>query len=305
MQIVLLCATRRGYRVLEQLITLAPDAKLVVFSFREEDHEPPFLDDIRELAQSHGAAFFETRRIASVNEFWASTNVDLMLVVSWRYLIPQALYQKPRRGTFVFHDSPLPRYRGFAPTVWAIINGETKTGATLFEIAETVDSGDIVAQQEISIAPDDTIADVMEKVTQSYLSMLEKVLPKLLDGTAPRTAQDQSQATFTCKRLPEDNEIDWTQQTSTIYNLIRGVTSPYPGAFTSLAGRKLIIWAAHPVERHYVGKIPGRVVEIIPDEGSVVLTGDGALLIREVQFENEASTPATQILKSITQTLGR
>ncbi len=305
MRIVLLCATRRGYRVLERLIEIAPDADLTVFSFREEAHEPPFLDDIRALAEAHGTQFHEARRVGGRREFWDTTPVDLMLVVSWRYLIPAEIYRRPTRGTFVFHDALLPAYRGFAPTVWAIINGEDHTGATLFEIADEVDSGDIVAQQRVPITADATIAEVLEDVTQAYLWLLEDKLPALLAGTATRSAQDQTQATFTCKRLPEDNRIDWTQSTPRIYNLIRAVTTPYPGAFTSLAGRKLTIWAAHPVERRYIGRVPGRVVEIKPGEGSVVLTGDGALLVTEVQLEGEARARAADVLNSLTQTLGR
>ncbi|HVU09717.1 MAG TPA: methionyl-tRNA formyltransferase [Phototrophicaceae bacterium] len=304
MRVVLACATRRGYRVLEKLIALMPEAALTVFSFREEAHEPPFLDDMRTLAESHGAQFFETRKIGSKHEFWETTAVDLMLVVSWRYLIPAQVYRQPVRGTFVLHDSPLPRYRGFAPTVWAILNGEDHTGVTLFEIADDMDSGDIVAQQRVPIEPDDTIADVIEQVTQTYLSVIEATLPALLDGTAVRTPQDQSLATFTCKRLPEDNQIDWKLPTQTIYNLIRAVTYPYPGAFTSLGGRKLTIWTASPVERRYVGSVPGRVVEISP-EGSVVLTGDGALLIRDVQFEGETRAVASTVLNGLSLTLGR
>jgi methionyl-tRNA formyltransferase len=291
--------------VLEKLIALAPDAELTVFSFREEAHEPPFLDDIRALAEQHGAQCFEARKVASKREFWDSTAVDLMLVVSWRYLIPADIYRKPARGTFVFHDSPLPAYRGFAPTVWAIINGEDHTGVTLFEIADAVDSGDIVAQRRVEIAPDDTIAEVIDRVTEMYRTVLADKLPALLDGTAMRTPQDEAQATFTCKRLPEDNRIDWTQPTTVIYNLIRAVTAPYPGAFTSLDGRKLIIWRARPIQRRYIGSVPGRVVEIKPGEGSVVLTGDGALLIADVQLEGEPRVEATAVLTSLAQTLGR
>jgi methionyl-tRNA formyltransferase len=305
MHIALACATRRGYRMLEKLIALAPDAELTVFSFREEAHEPPFVDDIRALAEGHGARFFEGRRVEAPKDFWESAQVDLMLVVSWRYLIPEAIYRRPVRGTFILHDSLLPTYRGFAPTVWAIVNGEDHTGVTLFEIADDVDSGDMVAQKRVPIAPDDTIADVLEAVTRAYLAVLEDNLFPLLDGSAPRTPQDHTLATFTCKRTLDDNKIDWTQSTAVIYNLIRAVTMPYPGAFTTLGGQKLTIWAARPVERNYVGRIPGRVVEFRRGEGSVVLTGDGALLITEVQREGEARVNAADVLNSLSQTLGR
>lgn len=306
MRIVLLCATRRGYRVLERLIALQPDAELIVFSFREVAHEPPFLDDIKRLAESHGATFYEARQVGAARwrEFWVSTPVDLLLTVSWRYMIPPDIFQLPKRGAFVFHDSLLPAYRGFAPTVWAILNGETQTGVSLFEIAEDVDSGDLVAQQAVSIGADETIAEVMEKVTQAYLDVLTEYLPALLDGSAPRTPQDETRATYTCKRLPDDNLIDWTAPTDVIYNLIRGTTNPYPGAFTTLSGRKLIIWAAQRVAyRPYVGRIAGRVIDVRPGVGTVVLTGDGALLLTQVQWEDEPPVTADAILNSLSCTL--
>src|SRR5690606_6269303 len=236
MQIAVLCATQRGARFLEKLVALVPEANYTVFSFREEPHEPPFMETIRQITQSCGGQFHEARQVGRFTTLWETTNFDLMFVVSWRYLIPPSVYTKTRLGSFVFHDSLLPAYRGFAPTVWAIINGEDHTGVTLFEIAPDVDSGDIIAQAPVSIGPDDTIADVMEKVTLTYLQLLEDNIRDLLAGKAQRHPQDQSRATFTCKRLPEDNKIDWTQPTKDIYNLIRATTAPYPGAFTTLGG---------------------------------------------------------------------
>lgn len=309
MHIVVACATQRGMAFLEKLVALAPDARLTVFSFREDPWEPPFLDQIRTWAEPHDAQVFETRRVHDPKwaAFWAENPVDLMFSVSWRYLIPADIYLSPRLGTFIFHDSLLPQYRGFAPTVWAMVNGEPYTGATLFEIADDVDSGPIVGQQRVDIGPHDTIAQVMTNVTAAYLTLLETYLPALMAGTAPRTPQNQAEATFTCKRLPEDNKIDWTQPTQVIYNLIRATTSPYPGAFTTLEGQKLIIWGTRMVDQpgRYVGRIPGRVVEIRPGEGVVVMTGDSLLLLTQVQLGDALPQPAEAIVNKISFTLGR
>jgi len=308
MRIALLCATRRGYRVLEQLIRLQPEAELVVFSFREEPYEPPFLDDIQQLAEAKGATFCEARQVGASKwvDFWSNTPIDLLLTVSWRYIIPREVFERARLGTFVLHDSLLPAYRGFAPTVWALINGEDHTGVTLFEIAEGVDTGRIIAQQRVPIGLDDTIADVMEHVTQTYLEVLAANLPLLLAGTAQRTEHDETRATYTCKRIPADNGIDWTQPTRVIYNLIRAVTAPYPGAFTTLNGRRLYIWQAQCVAiPPYVGRVIGRVIEVRRGEGVVVLTSDGALLITRVGWEGETPVSADQILNNLGHTLGR
>lgn len=309
MRIVLLCATRRGFRFLKRLSELASKHELVVFSFPETSWEPPYLEDIAQLTNKVHGRFFEARQIgqSTLQEFWDTTPVDLMLVVSWRYLIPKAIYERPGLGTFVFHDSLLPAYRGFSPTVWAMLNGENYTGVTMFEITEDVDSGDIVAQKRVGIGRTDTIADVMERVTDAYLDLLEENLLDLLSGTAMRYPQQHECATYTCKRLPEDNLIDWRQPTKDIYNLIRAVTKPYPGAYTFLNRRRLRIWKASlaPTRKSYVGAIPGRVTEFHPGVGAVVLTGDGELLVTRVQLEGDEPRAAEEILNRIDYTLGR
>jgi methionyl-tRNA formyltransferase len=256
-----------------------------------------------------GAHFIETRNVAdsALQVFWEAMPLDLMLCVSWRYLIPRSIYTRPRLGTYILHDSPLPQYRGFAPSVWAIVNGEDCTGATLFAAADKVDAGDIIDQREIPFGPDDTIAEVMEAVTKTYLSIIEESIPRILNGTATAKPQDQSQATFTCKRMPEDNLVDWTEPTMCIHNLIRGVTRPYPGAFTSLFGKRMIVWRARRLSAfpEYVGRVPGRVVQVQKGIGSVVLTGDSALLVTEVQSEGEEACRADLVLDRISLTLGR
>ena len=121
MRIAVLCATRRGVRFVERLSQLAPDAELAIFSFREESWEPPFFDDLEQLAGSLGARFIAARSLGHSDHaaLWKDLEFDLMFVVSWRYMIPARIYQRTRLGAYLFHDSLLPAYRGFAPTVWA------------------------------------------------------------------------------------------------------------------------------------------------------------------------------------------
>jgi methionyl-tRNA formyltransferase len=146
---------------------------------------------------------------------------------------------------------------------------------------------------------------VTERVTEAYLALLAAQLPALLAGTVPRTPQDRSAATYTCKLLPDDLRIDWHWPTARVYNLIRAVTAPYPGAYTTLDGHRLTVWGAErlPLARHYVGRAPGRVVEVRPGAGSVVLTGDGALLLTQVQPEGRDALPAETVLSRISHTL--
>ncbi len=305
--IALLCATARGLRALDRLAALVPAAQLLVFSFREDPWEPPFFDAIHRRAAELGARFYEARQVGAdrCQPVWDAAPVDLLLAVNWRYVVPPAVYLRARLGAYVFHDSLLPGYLGFSPTVWAMINGEDHTGATLLTMAEGYDEGDIVGQTRVDIGLDDTIAGVTERVTEAYLALLDAHLPALLAGTAPRTPQDRSYATYTCKLLPEDMRIDWSWPTARIHNLIRAVTAPYPGAYTTLEGRRVTIWRAERLRlaRRYVGRVPGRVAEVRPGAGTVILTGDGALLLTQVQPEGGDIMPAELLLNRISHTL--
>lgn len=307
MHIVLLCATQRGLHVLRRLRELCPDDDLTVFSFREEPWEPPYLEEIRGFAEAHGARFCETKNVSSPQ--WSGVwqePLDLVFMVHWRYLVSLDLLRAVRLSSVVFHDSLLPAYRGFSPTVWAMINGEARGGVSLLHVAEQVDAGDLIDQWETPFGLAETIADVFPRITEGYLKLLEQNLSLLKEGRAPRRPQEHSRATYTCKRTPEDNRIVWSAPTSVVWNLIRAVTRPYTGAYTWHGGKRLTVWSAQPLStrRRYVGRIPGRVTEVRPGAGVVVLTGDDAILLQTVQGEGGPEICAADLIKSITVRLG-
>ena len=307
MHIVILCATKRGYQFAERLFDIGQAHTFTVFSFREEPWEPAYLDDIQELTHRHNATFYESRNVnlKKWHDFWDTQTVDLIFMVSWRYLVPPSIYQRATHGAYVFHDSMLPKYRGFAPTVWAMINGEQETGVTLFEVVEEVDAGDIIDQKLVPIDDTDTIADVVDKVTQTYLDLISTNFDALITGTATPKPQNHDIATFTCKWTPNDSLIHWDRSSQAIYNLIRATTQPYPGAFCYLDGKKLTIWSAELQSnpRDYVARVTGRVAEIYKGEGTVILTGDSTILLKDVQLDGEDITNASNVLKSPSQTL--
>jgi methionyl-tRNA formyltransferase len=122
MHVALLCATRRGQLFLDLLTRLLPDASLLVFSFAEEPWEPPFLEDIRRKTESVGGTFVQGKHVGSsqLMPIWQANSIDIMFAVNWRYYVPPTVYRRVRHGAYVFHDSLLPKYRGFSPTVWAM-----------------------------------------------------------------------------------------------------------------------------------------------------------------------------------------
>src|SRR5262249_5467118 len=156
---------------------------------------------------------------------------DFLFSFYYRHMLKPALLSAARRGALNMHGSLLPKYRGRVPVNWAVIKGETETGATLHYMTEKPDAGDIVDQQAVTILADDTAVDVFNKVTAAAATVLDRSLPALVAGTAVRHPQNLSVGSYYGGRRPEDGRIDWTQSASAVHNLVRGVAPPYPGAF--------------------------------------------------------------------------
>ncbi|MBL7920246.1 MAG: methionyl-tRNA formyltransferase [Bacteroidia bacterium] len=171
-------------------------------------------------------------------------NPELIIVIGWYFMIPQKIMNLPSKGVVAIHASLLPKYRGNAPLVWAMINGEKETGVSFFYISDGVDEGDIIKQEKFEITEDDTILNVLKKTSQASLKVLKECVPLLAAGTSKRIKQDHSQATLFPKRSPEDGLIDWSWSPNKIKNFIRAQTKPYPGAFTIINGKKITIWDA-------------------------------------------------------------
>jgi methionyl-tRNA formyltransferase len=303
-------STKRGYQTLAALIEHR--ANIVgVISLRQDEHETErYEEPIRRLAERHDLPLYETRWMKDrpYPEIIArDIRPDLSVVVGCRILLPRDVYEIPPRGTVAVHDSMLPEYRGFAPLNWQIINGEDHTGVTLFYLNDSMDCGDIIAQTRVPIGPIDTAPQVFERVCQATVDVVLTAYPLLSDGTAPRRQQFEHEGSITCRRTPDDGLIDWNRPTSDIANLIRGLTSPYPGAFTFYKGRRVTIWRAQAVEPapRYVGRIAGAAIGISKTEGYVdVLTGDGVLRLLEVEREGESRAAAATVITSIRAKLG-
>jgi methionyl-tRNA formyltransferase len=275
LRIVLACNTERGRRVLDTLARLTGGAALEVFCGREEGGEPAFAAAIERKAEAVGATFHQATSLESVAE------ADLLLMVNWRRMLAPSICARMRLGAFVFHDSLLPEYRGFSPTVWAVVNGEDHTGVTLIEAAEEADQGDIVDQARVPVGAHETIAEVMERVTGTYLELLERNLPALLAGTAPRRPQDHSRATWARRRTPEDNHIDWSWPAARVHDLVRGTTRPYAGAFTTFEGQEVRVWASL-LDPSASGS-PGQVLAAEPGRRTLVAAGSGGVWLSDLE----------------------
>ncbi len=218
---------------------------------------------------------------------------DLIFSFYYRYLIPKNILDIPPMGALNMHGAYLPRYRGRCPVNWVLIHGETETGVTLHEMVEKPDAGDIVGQTRIPISATDTARTLMEKVSSAGADLLRDLLPLIREGRAPRIPQDESRATCFGGRRPEDGEIDWSRSAREIHNLIRAVTHPYPGAFTTSHGKKLLIWKATPLSET-TGAAPGEVLSVSPLK---VAAGKGGLLLEKIQMEGMEETGGEEFAK--------
>jgi methionyl-tRNA formyltransferase len=164
---------------------------------------------------------------------------DFLFSFYYRLMLKRELLAIPKRGAFNMHGSLLPKYRGRAPVNWAVLHGETQTGATLHEMVEKPDAGRIVDQEAVAILPDELAVEVFRKVTGAAERVLRRSLPQLVDGSAVLRAQELSRGGYFGGRRPEDGRIDWSAPAKRIHDLVRAVAPPYPGAFTEIEGKKL------------------------------------------------------------------
>jgi methionyl-tRNA formyltransferase len=182
------------------------------------------------------------------------------------------------------HPTLLPRHRGRAPIPWAILSGLTRTGVTLFEIVDsTADSGAIVGQVEVEIAPDETATSLFARLADAHVQLVRELVPQLLSRSAPRSRQDPSRASSWPKRVPADGIIDWETRAPYLHDWVRAQTRPYPGAFTYFGDDKVIVWEARPVE--LAAEAPAGTIVDVSADGPVVACGEGGLVLEEIQTE--------------------
>lgn len=194
---------------------------------------------------------------------------ELIVVSGWYHLIGKKILNVPGKGVIGLHSSLLPKYRGGAPLVWQIINGEEFTGITLFYINDgAVDSGDIIGQRKIKIEYSDTIGTLYERVGEEGISLLRENLPLIALGKAPRMEQvGLSDKDIFPQRSPKDGLINWDKTSKQIYDFIRAQTKPYPGSFTYYMGYKVIIWSCKVMPYRAKIENPGVILNIVIEDG--------------------------------------
>ena len=227
-----------GVRCLKVLLAQGHDVALVL-THEDNPSEHIWFDNVGAVATDYGIPVLtpEDPNIPEIVQYINALTPDFLFSFYYRRMLSPELLRIARCGAFNLHGSLLPKYRGRAPVNWAILHGETETGATLHHMTAKPDAGDIVGQTAVPILPDDTAREVFDKVTLAAELTLHRVLPALVNGTAPRIVQNLSQGSYFSGRKPADGRIDWNWPATHIHDLVRAVAPPYPGAFTFVAGQ--------------------------------------------------------------------
>jgi methionyl-tRNA formyltransferase len=235
-----------GYRCLEVLADAGVDVAWVV-THRDDPGETPWYRSVAELAARRGlrTSLYETLSNIECLRTLRELAPEFLFSFYFRRMLAAPLLATATRGALNMHGSLLPQYRGRAPINWAIIHGESRTGASLHYMIEKPDAGDLVDQEAVRIGVDDTALDVSIKVAAAAATVLKRSLPGLIAGTAPRRPQNLELGSYFAGRTPADGRIDFSRSAWEIHNLIRALAPPFPGAFADLTAGRLMLLGSH------------------------------------------------------------
>ncbi len=282
-----------GYVCLEEVLASGMEV-VCLFTHRDDPDEEIWFRRPVELALKHSIPVYDSERLRDAKwaELLRAFAPDFIFSFYYRYMIPQGILDTAKIAALNLHGSLLPKFRGRCPVNWVLIKGEKQSGVTLHVMEVKPDAGDIVAQREVEITFDDTAHSLFLKLADAARSLMKDTLPQLLSGRFPRVPQTGASSYYGGRR-PEDGLIDWSTDSLTIYNLIRAVAHPYPGAFTFFEGKKLFIWKAEPLNIAHNGPAGA----IISTDPLLVAARTGALRIISAQLNGEPEMSAEAFVR--------
>ena len=286
---LLFLATEKGFRSLQNLIGSGQAGKIgCVVSFSEVNVRHDWSEDLRGLCGDNHIPFFLWKDVSqNLVSLIRDNGITSAFAISWKFLIPLEINRHLQTGLIVFHDSLLPKYRGFTPTVTAILSGDTEVGVTALFAVDEVDRGDIVLQRSLPVPKDMYMREIVSRQADLYADMLPELISSLSEGKPLSSVpQSEQNATYSIWRGPEDYEIDWTLSSDQIFNAVRALGEPYLGAFTWIENQKVIIDQAIPCQDlSFAIRQPGKIWSI-SDNCPVVVCGSGMLKILSAHGES-------------------
>jgi methionyl-tRNA formyltransferase len=263
---------------------------------------------VKQVALAHGLPVWQPGSLKRPENIaaLAAYHADLYIVTAFGQILPQAVLDQPRYGTLNIHASLLPRYRGVSPISEAILQGERETGVSIMLLDAGIDTGPVLHQRRIAIAPDDTTATLSVRLAEEGAAALLETLPLWIAGTITPQPQDETAASYTRLLRKEDGEINWQQPALLLERMVRAYT-PWPGAYTFWRGKLLKIIQASVLENEGASALPAGSVAVREMEGLptlTVATGAGWLVIKTLQMEGRKAVSAAEFLRGYPQIAG-
>lgn len=277
MRVVFMGYQAWGHRVLEALLASRHEVPLVITHPKSSHaYETIWDDSVAELATAHGVQCLVRQRVddAAAHRLIRAARPDIIVSSDWRTWVHPRICRLARFGAINVHDALLPKYGGFAPLNWALVNGEREVGVTVHFMSEEFDLGDIVLQSHVPVGPTDTVVDLYRRTLHLFAPMTLEALDLVESGRVERVPQNPADATFFHKRSVEDSRISWRSSAVDIVNLVRAQVDPYPNAFAFYRDRRIRVLEASVSLKRY-GGTPGRVFSPQGD-GVVVVCGPAA-----------------------------
>lgn len=296
MEVLFIGSKDRGVRCLNALVDA--NKNIVAVVTEDGDESDAFWDgSVAAAASNLGIKTHIPSDINSPQFLSKLTELDpdLIAMAGFSQVLGSDILSVPEHGVINLHAGKLPEYRGGSPMNWAVINGETTCTATIHYATERIDAGPVLAERSFNIKKDDTIADVRKKTLEIFPPMLVEVIKRLEEGTADPRPNDVSEGTYWGSRMPQDGRIDWkNMKAKEVYDFIRALTHPYPGAFTTYKGERLFVWDSELLDEN-VKHTPGRIC-MKRGDGRVVAAVDRGILLKTVQYTSSEKKSAATML---------
>jgi len=279
-RIILIGQAAFAEKTLEKL--LAKDEEVVAV-YCPPDAPGGKLDPVKQKALELGIPVrqHKTLKAPEVQDEFIGFNADLAILAFVTQIVPPPVFSAPRRGSICFHPSLLPKYRGASAINWALINGESRTGLTLFWVDQGIDTGPILLQKEVAVEPDDTAGSLyFNKIFPLGVEAIGEAVDLIKTGNPPRVVQDESKANYDPPCRDEHAVIDWSKPAEAVYNLIRGC-DPQPGAHTLCQGKKIRLFDCR-LKRGAVSTAPATITDIDSESLNVTLNG-GTLVVKKMR----------------------
>lgn len=298
-KIIFIGSKELGLKVLMKIYNLTPERLIACITLNDGSDTRSKLLEFRNFCKTQQIPIHVLEGKCDITEIIHLYTPDICFVVGWYYLIPKQVIEFVPHGFIGIHNSLLPKYRGHAPLVWSMLNGEEIIGYSVFSFTKEMDKGNLWHQESIRINQNDYINDVLLKVEKSVLQFFDQKYLALINDQLQPYPQSEKNVSYGAKRVETDGYINWNQDNKKIYNFIRAQARPYPGAFSYYKKQKIIIWKARIFPDTFYGS-PGQIgfINKDTDEITVICGDNSAIILEEIQIEDKIVKP-NDIIKSL------